>query len=55
MLLSKDIVGIEKSDGVYSLTFTVDDGVYSLTFTVDEFSGIILHLSTFFIIHSRSA
>ena len=44
MLLKKDIVDIEKPDGICSLTFVVD-----------EFSGLFLHPSIFSIIHSRSA
>ena len=31
------------------------DGICLLTFLVDEFSGLILHPSIFFVIHSRSA
>ena len=31
------------------------DVICSLTFAVDEFSGLLLHLSVFSIIHSRSA
>ena len=44
MLLNKDIVDIEKPDGICSLTFVVD-----------EFSGLILHPSIIYIIQSRSA
>ena len=44
MLLNEDIVEIEKSDGICSLTFVVD-----------EFSGLFLDPSVFYIIHSRSA
>ena len=43
MLLNDDIVDIEKSDGICSLTFDVD-----------EFSGLFLHPSIFSIKHSRS-
>ena len=42
MILNEDIV--EKPDGICSLTFVVD-----------EFSGLLLHLSIFSIMHSRSA
>ena len=31
------------------------DGICSITFVVDEISGLILHPSTFYIIHSGSA
>ena len=44
MILNEDIVEIEKPDGICSLTFVVD-----------EFSGLLLHLSIFSIMHSRSA
>ena len=44
MLLKKDIVDIEKPDGICSLTFVVV-----------EFLGLFLHPSIFSIIHSRSA
>ena len=44
MLLNKDIVDIEKPDGICSLNFVVN-----------EFSGILLHLSIFSIKLSRSA
>ena len=44
MLLNNDILDIEKPDGICSLTFVVD-----------EFSGLFLHLSIFYILHSRSA
>ena len=44
MLLNKDIVDIEKPDGICSLTYVAD-----------EFSGLFLHPSEFSIIHSRSA
>ena len=44
MLLNQNIVGIEKTDGIYSLTFVVD-----------EFSGLFLHPSIFYIIDSRGA
>ena len=44
MLLDEDIVVIEKSDGICSLTFVVD-----------EFSGLFLHPSIFSIKHLRSA
>ena len=44
MLLNEDIVDIEKPDGICLLTFVID-----------EFSGLFLHPSIFFIIHSRSA
>ena len=42
MLLKEDIVDIEKTNGMCSLTFTVD-----------EFSGLFDHPSVFPIIHSR--
>ena len=42
MLLSEDIIGIEKPDGISLLTFVVN-----------EFSGLFLHSSI--IIYSRSA
>ena len=42
--LKEDIVNIEKSDRICSLTFVVD-----------EFSGLVLHPSIFLMIHSRSA
>ena len=44
MVLNKDIVDIEKPEGICSLIFVVD-----------EFSGLFLHLPIFSIIHSRSA
>ena len=44
MLLEEDIVDIEKPDGTCWITFDVD-----------VFSGLFLHPSIFFIIHSRSA
>ena len=44
MLLNKDVVDIEKPDGIYLLTFVVD-----------EFSGLFSYPSIFYIIHSRSA
>ena len=44
MLLNKDIVDIEKPDGICSLTFVVD-----------EFSGLFLHPPIFSIKHLRSA
>ena len=44
MFLNKDIVEIEKPDGIFSLTFDVD-----------ESSGLFLHPSIFSIVHSRSA
>ena len=44
ILLSEDIVDIEKPDGICSLTFVVD-----------EFSRLFLHPSIFSIAHSRSA
>ena len=44
MLLNKNIVLIEKHDGICSLPFAVD-----------EFSGLFLHPSTFPIKHSRPA
>ena len=44
MLVNKHIVDIEKPDGICSLTFGAD-----------EFSGLLLHQSTFFIILARSA
>ena len=44
MVLNEDIVDTEKPDGTCLLTFVVD-----------EISGLFLHPSTFFIIHSRSA
>ena len=44
MLLNEDIVDIEKPDEICSLTFAVN-----------EFPGLLLHLSIFSIIHSRSA
>ena len=42
--LKNDIVGIEKPDGICSLTFVVN-----------QFSGLFLHLQIFFNMHSRSA
>ena len=44
MLLNEDIVDTE-----------IPDGICSLTFVVDEFSGVVLHPSTFSIIHLGSA
>ena len=44
MLLNEDLVHIEKSDGICSFVFVAD-----------EFSGLFLHSSIFYIIHSRSA
>ena len=44
MLLSEDIVDIEKPDGIGSFTFVAD-----------EFSGLFLHPSISSIIHARSA
>ena len=44
MLLNKDVVDIEKPDGIYLLTFVVD-----------EFSGLFSYPPIFDIIHSRSA
>ena len=44
ILLNDDIVDIEKPDEIYSPTFVVD-----------EFLGLFLHLSIFYIKHSRSA
>ena len=44
MILNKDILDIEKSDGICSFTFVVD-----------EFSVLFLYPSVFSIIHSRSA
>ena len=41
MLLSNDIVGIEKSDGIYSLTIVED-----------EYLGLFLHPSIFSIKYS---
>ena len=43
MLLNYDTVDIEKPDGICSFNFVED-----------EFSGLFLHLSIFFIKHSRS-
>ena len=43
LLLNDNIVEIEKSDGICSLTFVAD-----------EFSGLLLNPSIFPIIHSRS-
>ena len=43
MLIYEDTADIEKPDEKCSLAFVVD-----------EFSGLFLHLSIFFIIHSRS-
>ena len=43
MLLNKDIVDIEKPDGICSLTFVAD-----------RFPGLFLHPSVFSIKHSRS-
>ena len=42
--LNDDIVDIEKSDGIFYLTFVMD-----------EFSGLFLHSSIFSIKHSKSA
>ena len=42
-LLNKDIIDIEKPDGICSPTFVVD-----------EFSELFLHPSIFSVIHSRS-
>ena len=44
ILLSEDIVDIEKPDEIYSLTFVVN-----------QFSGLFLHPSVFSIMHSRVA
>ena len=44
MLLNEVIVDTKKPDGICSLNFVKD-----------EFSGLILHPSLFFHIHSRSA
>ena len=44
MLLNKEIVDIEKPDGICARTLVVD-----------EFSGLFLYLSILSIIHSRSA
>ena len=44
MLFNEDIVDIEKPDGIYSFNFFVE-----------EFSGLLLHPSISFVIHSRSA
>ena len=44
MLLNEEIVGIEKSDGICSLTFVVD-----------EFLRLFSHMPIFSITHSRSA
>ena len=44
MLLNESIVEIEKLDAICLLTSVVD-----------EFSGLFLHPSIFFIIHSRSS
>ena len=44
ILLSEDIVDIEKPDEIYSLTFVVN-----------QFSGLFLHPSVFSIMHSRTA
>ena len=44
ILINKDLVDIEKPDWICLLTFVVDD-----------FSGLFLHSSIFFAIHSRSA
>ena len=41
MLLNEDIVDIEKPDGIWSLNVVVD-----------EFSGLFLHPSIFYVIHS---
>ena len=44
MLLNEDFVDIEKPDEIYLLTFVVD-----------IFSGLFLHPSILYIMHSRSA
>ena len=44
MLLNDNVVGIEKSDGICSLTFVAD-----------EFPGLFLHHTVLCIKHSRSA
>ena len=44
MLLNNDIVAIEYPDGICSSTFVLD-----------KFSGLFLHPSISYIIHSRSA
>ena len=44
MLLNENIVDIEKTDGICSLTFIVD-----------ESSGLFLHRWIFSIIHSKSS
>ena len=44
ILLQDDIVDIEKPDGICLFIFVAD-----------KFSGLFLHPSVFFIIHSRSA
>ena len=44
MLLNEDIAAIRKPNGICSLIFVVD-----------KFSGLFLHPSIFFILHSRSA
>ena len=44
ILLSEDIVDIEKPDEIYSLTFVVN-----------QFSGLFLHPSVFSIMYSRVA
>ena len=44
MLFNEDTVDIEKPDGIYSFAFSVE-----------EFSGLFLHPSIPFVIHSRSA
>ena len=44
MLLNDNVVGIEKSDGICSLTFVAD-----------EFPGLFLHHTVLSIKHSRSA
>ena len=44
ILLQDDIVDIEKPDGICLFIFAAD-----------KFSGLFLHPSVFFIIHSRSA
>ena len=44
MLLNKDVVDIEKPDGICSLTFVVDKS-----------SGLFLHSSIFSTTHSRAA
>ena len=44
MLLNEDFVDIEKPDEIYLLTFVVD-----------KFSGLFLHPSILYIMHSRSA